>query len=259
MQIELPRYDVGKRLPKDIMSNIFERLTEKELSRAKRVCRFWNVMGQDLRVTHKFAVALGARCWQQQFGYIGVEPALPANIAEILKEPCPFYPGKPVQETHLLALIPATVNGKPLTLDSLGEMSKNPKWGPAAMYSYYWEPIKTQYGAQSPAKSYWILMTKNVLPGSLGKHYSEQQAMMATYSDYRVPMMLEAVTSILLHFVKSGERLFSNHPIWIYTQCQEIASANSWQCTVGGFIAAGLSISCVCARDNVGIAAIRQL
>ena len=43
--------------------------------------------------------------------------------------PCPFWEGKRVRDTHLLALIPSHVVGKPLTLDYLGKLSKDPKEG----------------------------------------------------------------------------------------------------------------------------------
>jgi len=57
-------------------------------------------------------MAFGAADWKKYFGDVGVEPPLPANIDAILNGPCPIWSGKKVKETHLLMLVPSTVNGK---------------------------------------------------------------------------------------------------------------------------------------------------
>ena len=62
----------------------------------------------------------------------------------------------------MLVLIPSTVNGKPLTVKSLGELVKAPKQGNASKYSYY---SLGEYQAKDlpVPKSYWVLMTKMFL------------------------------------------------------------------------------------------------
>ena len=72
-------------------------------------------------------IAFGKDLWATHLGDIGIEPPLPPNIKEILNAPCPFFPGKKVEETHLLVLIPKTVNGKPLTMQTLGELVQKPR------------------------------------------------------------------------------------------------------------------------------------
>ena len=67
----------------------------------------------------------------------GVEPPLPPDIHQILASPCPIWPGKTIQETHMLTLIPATVNNQPFTLKTLGELIKQPKTGPATQFKYF--------------------------------------------------------------------------------------------------------------------------
>lgn len=72
-------------------------------------------------------IAFGKSKWEQYYGAVGEEPALPFNINQILEEPCPIWPQKKIKETHLLVLIPKTINGKPLTLQLLRELVKKPK------------------------------------------------------------------------------------------------------------------------------------
>ena len=112
-------------------------------------------------------VAFGASQWNKYFGDVGVEPPLPANIKEILTSPCPFWPSKSVGETHLLVLIPKTVDGQPFTLNSLGKLIKSPKSGGyATKYRAYTTPVTTMCGKKSVSESYWVLMTRDILPGT---------------------------------------------------------------------------------------------
>src|SRR5205823_2200245 len=94
----------------------------------------------------------------------------------ILSSPCPFIEGKQISETHVLVLIPKTVNGTPLTLNTLDSLVKAPKQGTATVYDQFWPPAQRQYGDVGIEKSYWLLMTRDVLEGSRGKFYDGQIA-----------------------------------------------------------------------------------
>ena len=92
---------------------------------------------------------IDAAVWERYFGDIGATPPLPNGIEEILNSPCPFWEGKQVRETHLLALIPAQVAGQPLTLDYLGELIQSPQeGGHATKYRYYWDGVREAIGSQ---------------------------------------------------------------------------------------------------------------
>ena len=174
--------------------------------------------------------------------------------------PCPFWEGKRVRDTHLLALIPSHVVGKPLTLDYLGKLSKDPKegYGTRCLYSYHVHPA---IGNQSPDSSYGVLMTKDVLPGSRSKSYEDQCALVADHANRtglscKVPRALEATVVMLLHHVRSGERSYSTTPL-TYTRCRE--KANDHQVIVGGFSSWSLAIyEHNDAHENIGIAGLRK-
>ena len=189
----------------------------------------------------------GAREWGLYFGEVGEEPFLPSDIDEILNGPCPFWEGKAVKDTHLLVLIPSTVAGKPFSLDLLGELVKRPKGrGRSTKYRFYDGDIQTALGARSPGGSYWVLMTCDVLEGSRGKRYAVQRALIAAHAretglPYVLPSALEAATAILLHYVRSGERLYSDAP-WTYTRCQELINGE-YPVIVGGFSPGGLAVN----------------
>ena len=208
------------------------------------------------------AQAFGAKAWSQYFGDVGAEPSLPTDISTTLSGACPFWPDKQVKDTHLLVLIPATVNGKPYNLNLLEEFIQHPLGGGhATKYDPYGDLLKKAYGTQAPRRSYWVLMTRDVLEGSRNKTYADQQALVAghakrTQLPYELPSALEAATAILSHYVRSGERLCADNP-WTYTRCREfqkgnfawtnpddgrVHSFNIWYAVVGGFSSGGLDV-----------------
>jgi NLR family CARD domain-containing protein 3 len=188
------------------------------------------------------SMAIGPKEWKQYFGEVGAAPPLPANINEILNSSCPFWPGYQVKETHLLVLVPATVDEIPFTLDLLGELIRSPqRGGRKAKFEIYGNEVRRELGAQSPRNPYWVLMTRDVLPGSRGKTYGAQKALVAAHVHYDMPYALEAATAILLHHARTGERLYTNAP-WTYTRCQEKVLGNEYPVVVGGFSSGGLDV-----------------
>jgi hypothetical protein len=192
---------------------------------------------------------LGEVEWRHYFGEVGPVPDLPSDMAAILDSACPFWSGKKVKETHLLVLIPATVDRKPFTLNLLEELIQCPKnGGHKTQYSCYDSDVQQQFGASSPAASYWLLMTRDVLPGSRDRTYAAQKELVAAYArctglPYKLPKALEAATAILTHHVRDGERLYGDSP-WTYTRCRELIRSpfGADPAVVGGFEPSGLTV-----------------
>ena len=209
---------------------------------------------------------LDASVWQRYFGDVGATPPLPDNIAAILNSPCPFWSGRQVMDTHLLVLIPAHVEGKPLTLDYLGELIQRPQGGGhATKYRYYWDGARKAIGSKASGRSYWVLMTRDVLPGSRRKSNAAQCALVADYANrtglpYEVPGALEAAVVMLLHYARSGERLYSDSP-WTYTRCRDsvVVDYKDYPVVVGGFSSGGLYVSDYnFDSSRVGVAGLRK-
>jgi hypothetical protein len=202
------------------------------------------------------AMAIGPKEWAQYFGEVGEAPSLPADINQILNSPCPFWSGKKVSDTHLLVLVPATVDGNPFTLDLLGKLIKSPKEGSQkTKYRDYPDAVQKELGSQSPGRSYWVLMTREVLEGSRNTDYASQQSLIAAHASetglsYELPGALEAATVMLSHYVRTGERLYSDSP-WICTRCRELVEvycdeeeeAYEFPVVVGGFSSGGLDVN----------------
>ena len=204
----------------------------------------------------------GKRVWEQYFGAVGEEPALPADIREIMDSPCPFWEGKRVKDTHLLALIPSHVAGQPLTLDYLGQLIKSPQGeGHGTQYAFYWDTAGEAIGSQASGSSYGVLMTRDVLLGSRWGNYAAQCALVSNHANrtgisYEVPRALEASVVMLLHHVRSGERLYSDNPL-TYTYCQE--EIEGYPLIVGEFFSGGLFVSPSIDADGAnGAAGLRK-
>ncbi len=209
--------------------------------------------------------SFGAEEWRQYFGEVGEAPPLPAHIVAMLNSPCPFWPEKQVKDTHLLVLIPATVSRKPFNLNLLGALIKHPKGGgnPTKFRCYYGS-VQGAIGARSPEKSYWVLMTRGVLEGSRDETYTAQRDLVAACArevglPYELPGALEVAATILLHYVRSGERIYTDVP-WTYTRCRDVVD-NQYPVVVGGFSPKGICIDdhySIEGRLDDGIASLRR-
>jgi hypothetical protein len=243
-------------LPQELNFEIFSYLDEIELARCSLVNKTWKGLASDEALWKALIpkIAFGKTQWEKYFGDIGEEPPLPKDIHKILKSPCPFCPGKKVEETHMLVLIPKTIDDKPLTLKTLGDFVKTPKKGNATNYSLFnWDKAINEHGNQTIIKSYWVLMKKNVIKGSESNIFKENykanrdpQAFIDKFSinkriwiDYKVPNLLDAAICIFMHYVRFGECLFDRDSGG-YIRCQEKIGNYG---VVIGFSSQGLQIS----------------
>ena len=174
--------------------------------------------------------AFGKADWEKYFGEIGEEPPLPANIGEILKSPCPFWKGMLVEETHILVLVPKTVNGVPLTLNLIGELIKNPRSGFPTQLIHF-NDVQEKYGEMRMLSSHWVLLTKNIIPKS-NCLYSIQSKLIAKYEGYEHPKLLDVTVGFLMYHVKTGEKLYFDGKGTL-TRCKEVLR-NGYHVAVGG-------------------------
>ena len=204
-------------VPLDAMSVIFQCLSNADIAKAALTCKKFQEVVETPQIQMHLAeqFAFGPKDWNRYFGDIGEVPPLPPDIMDILRSPCPYWEEKSVANTHLLVLIPRTVNGSPFTLNLLGEMIKVPRgegWRAEYRYRVKNRGCLAKIVDRGIPKHSWFLITKNVLPGSLNKTYYEQIELIR--SPYEVPFTLEIATGVLMHHVRSGERLYPEWNVW---------------------------------------------
>lgn len=184
--------------------------------------------GADPNITDKF----GAAKWKKYFGEVGSEPPIPEHISALLNQPCQLFPGKKVYETHLLTLIPATVNGEPLTLNSFKRLLENPReGGHGGKYSSFYnahKPAVIEFGDKHYEASHWVLMTRDLIPGSRSQNYAYQKQFIENTANrlsipYTLTSVLEGVVSTMCHHMVTGEKLFKG-PSTTLSRCREVLS-----------------------------------
>jgi hypothetical protein len=197
---------------------------------------------------------LGAAAWQQGFKVdVGVVPPIPKSITkELLESDCPLHPGEKIKDTHILMLVPKTVNGEAYTALKLDELCAKTKGsGDKLIYDGkdWANAWKRESWAQTPQlESEWVLIPKSdpdpkKVPAD--KHFRSkiiaQQAKVHEYyaEDYREAKALVVMTAALLNDVVNGEpRMLRGYN---YLRCVE-PNASGGRVLVGGFDADGLRV-----------------
>jgi hypothetical protein len=193
---------------------------------------------------------LGADAWRLQGIDVGEVPRLPESITkELLESECPLHPGEKIKDTHLLVLVPKTVNGEPYTALKLDELCPTRR-GPGnkliydgAAWARAWWGIDWASAPQS--RSEWMLIPKSdpdPSKVSADKHFrskdiSAQQKVHEThYPEYREVKTVELMTAVLLYDLTQKERLLPD-----FLRCEE-PNASGGRVCIGLFIADRLQV-----------------
>ncbi len=210
------------------------------------------------------SISFRAKDWNYYLGIEVDEPPLPPNIQEILEAPCPFFEGKKVKDTHVLTLIP-----KGITIEKLQTLTSKAKEGHRTKFradEVVWEDYKNV----SVPETRWILATTNVIPGSQGKSWEEQEEMAKPYKDqgYEIASVVDLLMSIVLPYVKTGTRAYADdeETPGPSAQCADVRYCN-WSgkdthLIIGSFTFKGLSLvdnHWNAKYDDMGVSLTRRL
>lgn len=169
--------------------------------------------------------SFGAAEWEKFLNLKVEAPEIPENIKMYLETSCPFFPNKTVKETHVLCLVP-----KGLTLPKLYELAGSKS-----------KSCFLEKGTDCSKESYWILITKQVIPSADKLPFSQQEKIIHQ-AGYHVPKMLEAAIAVLSVKFLQKVSIFSKPGQ--FTRCQE--KERDWPIAIGNDIAAPF---CVCLND----------
>jgi AAA domain (dynein-related subfamily) len=196
---------------------------------------------------------LGPAQWKEAFGVdVGAVPLIPTSITkELLISDCPIEPGKKIKETHVLMLVPKTVNGKPYSALKLDELCSTTKGSGDKLIDDGYDSWKGQsWASTEQAASEWVLIPKRD-PDSAkvisDKHFrskdiaAQDDVLSNHYKEYREVKTLEVMTMALLYDLTHKEQLL---PDWL--RCEE-PNASGGRVCVGCLDAVGLEV-----RDDRG-------
>ena len=199
---------------------------------------------------------LGVAAWKNIGVDVGEAPPLPKSLTlELLNSECPLHPREKIKDTHILVLVPKTVNGEPYTALKLDELCAQRK-GSGDRLIFDWATAwKSQSWAIAPqAQSEWVLIPKSDpdperMRGKYGeeegdKHHfrskdipAQQEVHNDHYKEYREVKAVELMTTVLLYDLTHKERLLLD-----YLRCEE-PNAFGGRVFVGPFAAFGLKVN----------------
>ena len=270
--IDRPKMDEifpEKDITPDNIFDIFRQCNLLELEKCSQVSAKWNHLANDsyLKKEAIFKGLANNPCYlNEYFGQGTISPdeikkafdLLPNNIDEILKMPCLIFPGKSIRQTHNLLWIPESINGKELNVNNFGELLKQLWPNNPTGYQYIDPEIATSLG-DSKICSGWMFMTRDVLPNSRSKSYTEHEKMISDLYKvnqplYEIPSTGEAIFGIL----HSKEIIFGNDPQTFTRTKDSFLSQSTY--TVGAVNEMGINIQkCDYLSPSVGVAAIWRL
>lgn len=259
-------------IPGEMIMEIFSYLGLIDFIRASSTCITWNKVVAKNSLLNRCVyndIAFGKDKWIKYFGKGVVEndqedfKALPKGIAKILLTRLPHSKER-VMDNHMLVWIPKQIKGKDLTLVTMGELMKDKCFPKTKMgYRTIGLEILKKQGNKSLKESHWVLMTKQVLPGTIGLWKDKQMDLMRRYAEktkiaYEVPKILEAVVCIFAEYVRTDNktRLFSDKHSRLI-RCKE--KIDDIHVVVGAFDKSGLCLfSDAAGLVNSGLAVLRN-
>jgi hypothetical protein len=268
-KLNLGKQDPILMLPEELALEIFSYLNLATLGTTSCVSKAWKRLANDpflkKRAIYKEVSVFDNDKWIKYFGEDVVNDedkkeaifSVPLNIFKDFERFKRIFPEKTTKDSLMLVRLPKTLNGG-LTLKNLGELAKKYFLDSDTGYRFISSNVVDELGNISIQKSCWVLMTKDVLPGSHNKSYSEQQNIVAGLIGYEVPKSLESAACILSQYFDLNIRLFNDHPT-IYARCKD--KIRGYQLAVGGFESTGLGFFVNDGSKNadaVGIAALRK-
>jgi hypothetical protein len=217
---------------------------------------------------------LGAEEWRVQGIEVGEAPPIPTSITKaLLNSECPLHPGEKIKDTHLLVLIPKTVNGEPYSGVKLSELCASRKGSgdrliyDATSWARAWQQ---QSWAQAPqSRSEWIFIPKgdpDPWHVPFEKHFrsksmSQQQSVYYIhYQEYGEVKSVGLITAVVLNdLVNGAPRMLEGS---CQLRCHERDLQANGRTQVGQFGVDGLRIHAL-GRDvadrEFGLALARRL
>jgi hypothetical protein len=158
---------------------------------------------------------LGAEEWFAQNIDVGTPPPIPSSITrELLESECPLHPRQTIKDTHVLMLVPKTVNGKAYTALELDKLCATRKGSGKRLIGSEYTSWKSQAWAKAAqVASEWVLIPRSdpdprVSPD---KHFrrknidAQQKVHDEHYPEYREAKVIEVMTLALLNDLANGK------------------------------------------------------
>jgi len=239
-------------VPNELIIDIFSQNPVKEDRNMSLVCKSWSQVIPKL--PDPTLKEFGLDTWKNLgFEVEGEIPSIPKDIFQKTRSDRRRFSGEEIAPSCSAILMP-----KGLTLNKMKKLmeANGTKFDEGS-----WKKIFDQLGDKPIEKSYWIVMTNDVIEVSRNKSYAVQKAFVEkkSNSECQFPTVLEAVACCVVNFVSSKEYLFGRGDPWTFTRCQE--HIDGYSLLVGGFASGGLFVDTsrsFCVHYSLGVAVRRK-
>jgi hypothetical protein len=210
-------------IPGELIIEIFSHLEPKVINGAcSSVSKGWDQLTNDHVLWNAMSIpisAFGKEQWGRYFGGdVGEEPHLARrDLIKLLEGPDPFQPGKKRKETHMLVLVPKTMDEQQLTIGRLTELAESPKQGnkvtvSARLLIKLSSALEDEF---SPTHSHWVLIADGIFPESKGKDWDGHQTFLAKHNEsaqaqgvYKIPTAFQLTVCAIAKYVSTGVPFF---------------------------------------------------
>lgn len=215
-------------IPVEIQVEVFSYLDVDDL-KSTYCIKPWQDLTRErlVRVVYQ-KMAFNSMEWNRYF-QVNVDGShyrtLPFDMAKRMFQQCPIFHEKKIMDTHVLMWIPKTINGEAFAINSICELFKDRFPSPTICYYDIWNRILKSYGDIPLNESHWVLLSQNIVPGTVRKSLEEKEQCIAKLANrsgipYKMPNILDVVTCIFLsHFSSKGT--FFDRGCYTLTSCQE--------------------------------------
>lgn len=180
--------ELAKRVAAIIHHGSNEGSTSQERARAIMGKNFWGV--------EEWATLYGVRFTRQQ---LRETAEFPWN-EDILNSPCPFYMNKKIKETHFAFLGLDQMNGVPLTISKLLELTPPFQDIERFRSNNLW--CADRKFIKETCRFRWYLMPFKVILETIGMNYLHAREQLP--KQYEVPRAVEEATKLILYWRKNG-------------------------------------------------------
>lgn len=234
--------EVKSLLPLEIWKEIVS-YSKPHLTLVACVSKQFTILAKDYPLKGYF----GEKEWKSYGGDPGVVFPIPVKMIQ------DFDPLK-----QLLTFIPEALNGDLLTLSRIDAFVSKRK----GIATSYVSPLSNDNifdGTVKKYKAHWVMLSKDVLEETRG-NYCKFQKKLVKAKGFEIPNLMDAVVSLLMHNLKTGEFVYPNDSEgcrWTLTRVRE-RSLDDYPIVVGGFSAKGLSVYCSYGNNDIGAACAAQ-
>ncbi len=249
-----------EKLPSELMGIIANdlHLAPKDLGKLSAASKALNT-SEALAEGKIKASIIGAEAYKRLLNVEVDDLPIPRELIEYLKRPSVIDSKVSTMAKTMVVLIPKTMKTeddeapKPTTLKSYREIIEKvmKEKFDSNFDGYINDQILEEYGDSEIKESFYLVMTTEVLPGTIFQPYVKQLEIAQKYG-YEAPSILPALIGITMRFLKTGVTRYGQEPA-VYTRCSEVVE--DYQVVIGWIGTSGFCVfSNFCGYFSVGLA-----